>query len=107
MRKASSGRADRMIMLPDAITASSHSGNSQPMSGVNKNMRPGLGILKAVERRCVRSAAGVHDDLAQQLNGLASVASTAFFFGIFGNVVGIVYSFRGGGGEKSTVMAAV
>jgi hypothetical protein len=70
-------------------------------------MRPGSGILEAVERRCVRSAAGVHHDLAEQLNDLASVASTAFFFGVIGNVFGILYSFRGVVGEKSALMAAL
>lgn len=70
-------------------------------------MRPGSGILAAVERGCLRSAAGVHHELAEGLSGLAAIGSTAFFFGIIGNLVGILSSFTGVDGEKTAIMAAL
>lgn len=41
------------------------------------------------------------------VSGLATIASTAPFFGLFGSVLGIVNSFVGCGGEKSACMAAL
>lgn len=48
----------------------------------------------------------VHRRMARGLRGLATVAASAPFVGIFGTCWGIVNSFRGCGGERSTCMAA-
>ena len=45
--------------------------------------------------------------MARGLCGLATVAATVPFVGMIGTVWGIVNSFPGCGGEKSTCMAAV
>jgi len=54
-----------------------------------------------------RSAVLVHRRMARGLRGLATVAATAPFVGMFGTCWGIANSFPGCGGEKSTCMAAV
>jgi biopolymer transport protein ExbB/TolQ len=54
-----------------------------------------------------RSAVLVHRDLARGLFGLATVAATAPFLGVFGTLLGIYRSFGGVDGDKTTIMAAI
>jgi biopolymer transport protein ExbB/TolQ len=54
-----------------------------------------------------RSARSVRRQMGRGLSGLATVAATAPFLGMFGTVVGIVNSFVGCDGEKSVRLAAV
>jgi biopolymer transport protein ExbB/TolQ len=49
----------------------------------------------------------VHRRMARGLCGLATVAATAPFVGMIGTCWGIVNSFQGCGGNRSTCMAAV
>ncbi len=53
----------------------------------------------------MRSAAIVHGDLKRGLNSLATIVSTAPWFGLLGTVVGMHYSFPSIGTEKTTAMA--
>jgi biopolymer transport protein ExbB/TolQ len=54
-----------------------------------------------------RSAKVVHRRMTRGLCGLATVAATAPFVGMIGTCWGVVNSFPGCGGNKSTCMAAV
>jgi biopolymer transport protein ExbB/TolQ len=54
-----------------------------------------------------RVAALVDRELRHGLAGLATVAATAPFLGMFGTAMGMVGCFTGGTGEKSTIMAAL
>lgn len=49
----------------------------------------------------------VHRRMARGLRGIATVAATAAFVGMFGTCLGIINSFVGCGGDKATCMAAV
>lgn len=64
-------------------------------------------ILQAVERASRRSSAVAHEDLKAGLYDLATIASTAPWFGIFGTIVGIVNSFQGFSGQRWSVVAAI
>ncbi len=64
-------------------------------------------VIDSVRRRCRRSADAVHGEMKRGLHGLATIASTAPFVGLFGTLLGIVNSFPGCSGEKSACMAAV
>ena len=54
-----------------------------------------------------RAAAQLHREQKRGIASLATIAGIAAFVGIFGTVLGIVNSFTGGGGERSTVLAAL
>jgi biopolymer transport protein ExbB/TolQ len=54
-----------------------------------------------------RAAAVTHRQVARGLDGLATVSATAFFLGMLGTLLGMVNSFLGCGGERSTCMAAM
>ena len=54
-----------------------------------------------------RAADLVHRRMALGLDGLATVAATAPLLGFIGTVSGIIGSFRGVTGNKSTIMAAL
>lgn len=64
-------------------------------------------ILEAAGRAATRASRSVCLDLQRGLSTLATIASTAFFLGCFGTCLGIVVSFRGVDGEKSTILAAL
>jgi biopolymer transport protein ExbB/TolQ len=61
--------------------------------------------IAAAGRASARAAILTHAQLKRGVNGLATVVSIAPWVGLFGTVVGIYGSFRGGDGEKSTLMA--
>ena len=63
-------------------------------------------VLDAVLRSTRRRAEIVHEEMSRGLAGLATVASTASFLGLFLTCYEILNSFRGGSGEKSTMMFA-
>jgi biopolymer transport protein ExbB/TolQ len=63
--------------------------------------------IDAVERQMHRTAAEVDLAMGKHLSGLASIAATAPFVGLFGTSIGIVNSFRGSDGDKSTILAAL
>jgi len=54
-----------------------------------------------------RVAALVDRELRHGLAGLATVAATAPFVGMFGTVLGIVNAFRGGSMEKTAMLAMI
>jgi biopolymer transport protein ExbB/biopolymer transport protein TolQ len=62
-------------------------------------------VLGTTQRAMKRSAGVIHGELRRGLNLLASVGSTAPLVGAFGTVLGIVDSFRGCSGARSTCMA--
>lgn len=64
-------------------------------------------VLDAVLRSTRRRAAIIHAEMSRGLAGLATVASTASFLGVMLTCYEIVNAFRVGGGEKSSVMAAL
>lgn len=64
-------------------------------------------VLEAVARASKRSSGLVHEEMREGVYSLATVACVAPWFGLFGTILGIINSFRGGGGEKHAVMAAV
>lgn len=60
-----------------------------------------------IELVCKRAALKTRHELRRGLAGLRAIATTAPLIGIFGYGLGIVNSFRGVNGEKSTIMAAI
>jgi biopolymer transport protein ExbB/TolQ len=63
--------------------------------------------IGAVERRMQRAAAEVDLAMERGLTGLASIAATAPFVGLFGTCVGMINAFIGGSTEKRTFLAAL
>ena len=64
-------------------------------------------VLDAVLRSTRRRAGIVQAEMSRGLAGLATVASTASLLGLMLTCYEILNAFRGGGGEKSTMMAVV
>jgi biopolymer transport protein ExbB/TolQ len=64
-------------------------------------------VIDAVQRASMRAAADEHIRMRGGVTSLATIAATAPLFGFFGTVIGIVHSFQGCDGEKSTCLAAV
>src|SRR5579883_2893473 len=62
--------------------------------------------LTLIDRACARAASRFSQQLSRRLDTLATVASTAPFFGLFGTCIGIINCFRGTVGDKSAYMAA-
>lgn len=60
-----------------------------------------------IELVCKRAATKTRHELRRGLAGLRAIATTAPLIGIFGYALGIVNSFKGVNGEKSTIMAAI
>ena len=87
-------------------------GAMQFVKGRGKRNKSGAGVSVGVDWRielaqhaAERSATGVHREMGRGLSGLATVAATAPFVGMLGNVVGIIESFVGVNGEKTAIMA--
>jgi biopolymer transport protein ExbB/TolQ len=66
-----------------------------------------LEAQQAARRASTRAAAVVHGQMKRGLGSLATIASTAPWLGVFATVFGVVNSFRGVDGEKTTIMAAI
>lgn len=62
-------------------------------------------VLEAVNRASQRSRALVREELKDGVYDLATIASIAPWIGIYGTIVGIVNSFQGGIGQRSTGIA--
>ena len=63
--------------------------------------------LRAAVRASERAATIVHARLKRGLSSLATISSTAPWFGVLGTVIGIVTSFRGLGTDKTTALAVI
>src|ERR1700693_615478 len=63
--------------------------------------------IAASHRALERAEAIVHAELKRGVSGLATIASSAPFVGLFGTVVGIVNAFKSISTEKSTGLGAV
>jgi biopolymer transport protein ExbB/TolQ len=63
--------------------------------------------LTAAQHAAERTAVLVHRDMARGLDGLATVAATAPFMGLFVTVFGIIGSFRGIGSNRASWTAAL
>jgi hypothetical protein len=64
-------------------------------------------ILQAVARASKRSFAIAHQDMSDGVSSLATIACIAPWIGMFGTLLGIVNSFRGITGSRSSGMAAL
>jgi biopolymer transport protein ExbB/TolQ len=64
-------------------------------------------VICSVLRAAERGAAIVHKDMNRGVNGLATIASVAPWFGVLITVMGIVGSFRGCNGPQLFCLAAV
>ena len=71
----------------------------------------GHDVVAAAERAIERAAMMTSADLKKGLGGLATIATTAPFIGLFGTVVGIINAFRGmaasGAGGLGSVSAGI
>ena len=65
-----------------------------------------MAALGATKRASARSAATLHGELKRGLHGLATIASTAAWVGLFGTVLGIHNSFGVVNGSKTSIMAS-
>jgi len=61
--------------------------------------------LDAAQRASMRATAVVHGQMKRGLDGLATIASTAPWLGIFATVFGIINSFQGFSGQRETIIA--
>lgn len=62
------------------------------------------GVLGAVERACARRASVIHLEMGRGLTSLATIASTAPFFGVVGTLIGIFAVYQGSGsGQRWTI----
>ena len=63
--------------------------------------------IEASKRALERAEAIVHAELKRGVSGLATIASSAPFVGLFGTVAGIINAFQGISQNKSTGLGAV
>jgi biopolymer transport protein ExbB/biopolymer transport protein TolQ len=63
--------------------------------------------IRVAQHAAERRAVEVRQELSRGVFGLATVAATAPFFGLLGNVLGILNSFHGIDGERSSIMGAI
>ena len=88
-----------------------HSGPLRsPAFGRNQDVHEQLGTAASsiqFAKRAAERAAAVHGEMKQGLTGLATVAAIAPWLGLFGTLGGIFNSFRGVGGNKTSIMAAM
>jgi len=72
---------------------------------------PGHDMVEAAKRAVVREALMVTADFKRGIGGLATIATTAPFIGLFGTVIGIIHSFegisKGGGGNLASVSGGI
>ena len=72
---------------------------------------PGHDVVEAGKRAVEREALMVTADFKRGIGGLATIATTAPFIGLFGTVVGIIHSFegisKGGGGNLASVSGGI
>jgi biopolymer transport protein ExbB/TolQ len=61
----------------------------------NPNPIAGHDVIEAAKRAIEREALVVYSDLKKGVGGLATIATTAPFIGLFGTVIGIINAFRG------------
>jgi len=66
---------------------------------------PTMDVVEFVSGGMQCSAARVHREMQSGLNALATIGATAPFVGMFGTVIGIVNSFRGGSNTPSGWLA--
>jgi biopolymer transport protein ExbB/TolQ len=64
-------------------------------------------VIDAIQRACGRAAADEHIRLRRGLASLATIATVAPFFGFLATIIGIVHSYQGFDGDKSTIMAGL
>lgn len=77
------------------------------MGGLEEVRRSRKEALKAARRASVRSAAVVHREMKRGLDSLATIASTASWFGLLGTLIGIYNSFGAVGASKEAIIAAI
>ncbi len=84
-------------------------GNKGGATVSNRSMQPRSKpvVMEAVMRAVERACAVTRARFRRHVNSLATVAVIAPFLGLFATLLGIVGSFTGCGGEKSTCMAAL
>jgi biopolymer transport protein ExbB/TolQ len=72
---------------------------------------PGHDLVEAGKRAIEREALMVTADFKRGIGGLATIATTAPFIGLFGTVIGIIHSFegisKGGGGNLASVSGGI
>jgi len=72
---------------------------------------PGHDMVEAAKRAVEREALMVTADVKRGIGGLATIATTAPFIGLFGTVIGIIHSFegisKGGGGNLASVSGGI
>jgi biopolymer transport protein ExbB/TolQ len=72
---------------------------------------PGHDLVDAAKRAIEREALMVTADFKRGIGGLATIATTAPFIGLFGTVIGIIHSFegiaKGGGGNLASVSGGI
>lgn len=72
---------------------------------------PGHDVVEAGKRAIEREALMVTADFKRGIGGLATIATTAPFIGLFGTVIGIIHSFegisKGGGGNLASVSGGI
>jgi biopolymer transport protein ExbB/TolQ len=64
-------------------------------------------VIALTHRAIAVAARTVHLDMKRGITGLATIASTAPFVGLFGTVLGIMNAFRGAAGQRDFVRAAI
>jgi biopolymer transport protein ExbB/TolQ len=63
-------------------------------------------VIDVVHRKLNSTQKSIHSDFRRGLSALGTIAATAPFVGLFGTTLGLMNSFRGGGGQKEAFMAA-
>ncbi len=61
----------------------------------NPNPVTGHDVIEAAKRAIERESLVVYSDLKKGVGGLATIATTAPFIGLFGTVIGIIHAFQG------------
>jgi biopolymer transport protein ExbB len=63
-------------------------------------------VIDVVDRKLATSRKKIHTQMKRGLIGLATIAATAPFVGLFGTTQGIMSAFKGCDGQKEACMAA-
>jgi len=64
-------------------------------------------MIESVERSLERSSAETNEEMKRGLSGLATIAATAPFVGLFGTVIGILNAFSNISGAHAVVMKVI